>query len=425
MPAEQVAQRAEASSCPSAANSTRPCRKRCAAIRCASSRSCSTSVQRHQIHPARPDRPAHPGAEPAKRDITIRCTITDTGIGIPPKLVPPVPALRTGRHLDHAPLRRHWAWPGDQRSGWRGPCTVKSASKARRHRSSFWFTAQLKPGHALPASTPARLPPAHHRRGAQACWRKTMPSMPRSPAICCTAPASRLTAHTTAPKPALARRQPVRPGADGHADAGHGRAGRHPRIRTLPGLQEGADSWPRRPTPSTTTATPAWPPWYEPSHRQARRPRRARRHPRPLAAAAPDPRHRKATRKMPNCSAHCRPGQQLPACRRYAAGWKPNLRLLAKFTETHSADFTNLRRMLNEENREEARRIADSLKGVFRPPWVPCISTRHPSPSNRPSVMAQRTLPAAADRPCRRGLPRPAQPAGHPSGKHQSAGHQH
>jgi two-component system sensor histidine kinase/response regulator len=40
------------------------------------------------------------------------------------------------------------------------------------------------------------------------------------------------------------------------------------------------------------------------------------------------------------------------------------LRLLAKFTETHSADFTNLRRMLSEENREEARRIAHSLKGV-------------------------------------------------------------
>ncbi|MCG2578268.1 PAS domain-containing protein [Dechloromonas sp. XY25] len=40
------------------------------------------------------------------------------------------------------------------------------------------------------------------------------------------------------------------------------------------------------------------------------------------------------------------------------------LRLLAKFAETHGADFTNLRRTLAEGNRDEARRIAHSLKGV-------------------------------------------------------------
>jgi two-component system sensor histidine kinase/response regulator len=100
------------------------------------------------------------------------------------------------------------------------------------------------------------------------------------------------------------------------------------------------------------------------------------------------------------------------------------LRLLAKFTETHSADFTNLRRMLSEENREEARRIAHSLKGVSA-----TLGAVH---INQASIALEQAIrdgaenhPAAADRPCRRGLPRPAQPAGHPSGKHQSAGRQH
>ncbi|MDE2439946.1 MAG: PAS domain-containing protein [Betaproteobacteria bacterium] len=40
------------------------------------------------------------------------------------------------------------------------------------------------------------------------------------------------------------------------------------------------------------------------------------------------------------------------------------LRLLAKFTETHGDDFANLRRTLAEGDRDEARRIAHSLKGV-------------------------------------------------------------
>ena len=43
------------------------------------------------------------------------------------------------------------------------------------------------------------------------------------------------------------------------------------------------------------------------------------------------------------------------------------LRLLAKFTETHSADFTNLRRMQAGENRRSPP-IAHSLR-AYRPPW--------------------------------------------------------
>jgi two-component system sensor histidine kinase/response regulator len=74
--------------------------------------------------------------------------------------------------------------------------------------------------------------------------------------------------------------------------------------------------------------------------------------------------HRKATRKMPNCSSALSAWTAASACRRCAAGSKPICRLLAKFTETHSADFTNLRQCLADANREEARRIAHSLKGV-------------------------------------------------------------
>lgn len=40
------------------------------------------------------------------------------------------------------------------------------------------------------------------------------------------------------------------------------------------------------------------------------------------------------------------------------------LRLLAKFAETHNGDFDLIRRTLADNNRDEARRIAHSLKGV-------------------------------------------------------------
>ena len=40
------------------------------------------------------------------------------------------------------------------------------------------------------------------------------------------------------------------------------------------------------------------------------------------------------------------------------------IRLLGKFTETHSQDFAHIRRLLAEGNLDEARRLAHSLKGV-------------------------------------------------------------
>ena len=107
--------------------------------------------------------------------ITIRCTITDTGIGISAeKPVPPVPAP-SNRATPRPPAAT--AAPGlawRSASGWRGPY-VKSASKT---------PGIGRASAAGPSGSPARLPPAPAVSGAlRPCWRGRPSWLPKTPSM--------------------------------------------------------------------------------------------------------------------------------------------------------------------------------------------------------------------------------------------------
>ncbi len=227
----------------------RRARRACAAIRRGCRRRCSTCSATRSSSPSAASialRVALRRSATATT-LTLRFEVSDTGIGIEPDAArPAVRRLRAGRQLDHAPLRRHRARPGDHAPAGRADGRRRrraTASPARQHasgsrRACARTVARCAGDVALRAAAAGHEPGERARRmPARACWwPRTTPPTWRSRSSCCARSACvRRRGRRRRSRPCRWRwRGALRPGADGHADAGDGRPGRRARSARGP-----------------------------------------------------------------------------------------------------------------------------------------------------------------------------------------------